>query len=156
MAIRDATPADIESMVELSEVFRRRLASYSPTFWRKADDSRERQVTWFKILLGLDNTLAVVDDNGGTLRGFAIGRLTPAPPVYATDGPACLIDDFCVADEDDWPTTGVALLSAVEARSKQHGSVLSVVVCAHLDARKRGFLAQRNFAVTAEWHVRTF
>ncbi|MBI1817473.1 MAG: N-acetyltransferase [Deltaproteobacteria bacterium] len=155
MAIRDATPADIEAMVTLSEAFRQRLTTYSPTFWRKAEDSFARQVTWFEILLGLDDTIALVDDEEGSLRGFVIGRLTPAPPVYAPGGPGCLIDDFCVTSEDDWPTVGRALLAEIEARSKQRGAGACIVICAHLDARKRAFLAQRDFAVTAEWHVRT-
>ena len=36
MNIREAALSDVEPMVRLSETFRTSLASYSPTFWRKA------------------------------------------------------------------------------------------------------------------------
>ena len=141
-------------MVRLSETFRERLASYSPIFWCKAKDSFERQVAWFNVLLGLDDTIALVDDEAGVVQGFAIGRLTPAPPVYAPGGPVCLIDDFCVADDAAWSTIGAGLLREIETHAKQRGAVLSVVICAHLDAKKRELLARLQFAVTSEWHVR--
>ena len=47
-----------------------------------------------------------------------------------------------------------ALLEAVEANARERGAVLSVVICPHLAAEKRSFLAERGFEVTSEWHVR--
>ena len=155
MGVRDAVVADIEPMVRLSEEFRSRLATYSPTFWRKAEGSFEKHTAWLSMLLPLDDTIAMVYDHRNLLRGFAIARLTAAPPIFAPGGPVCLVDDFCVAQEADWPTVGLALLAAVEARAQSRGAPLSVVICAHLDARKREFLAARGFAPTSEWHVRT-
>jgi GNAT superfamily N-acetyltransferase len=154
MPVRPAVEADTDQMVNLSEAFRMRLASYSPVFWHVASDAREKQTTWFKLLIGLGDTVAIVNESRGQVTGFIIGRLTPAPPVYAPGGPVCLIDDFCVEHESAWSTTGAALLAAVEAEAKRRGAPLSVVVCAHLDGAKRAFLAAQGFATTSEWHVR--
>ena len=154
MAVRDAVASDVEGMVQLSEAFRGRLASYSPVFWRQASDALNRQTAWFTMLLPLDDTIALVDEEQRRLSGFVIGRLTAAPPVYAPGGPVCVVDDFCVAAETDWPTVGLALLAAVEARARARGAPLSVVVCAHRDEPKRTFLAAHGFATTTEWHVR--
>lgn len=152
--IRDAEASDSENMVGLSEAFRKRLVSFSPVFWRTAEDSFQKQLAWFTFLLPLEDTIALVYEQNGNLRGFLIGRLTAAPPVFAPGGPVCLIDDFCVAAAADWPTIGRALLTAVEERAKTHGAPLSVVACAHQDLHKRAFLAQHGFATTTEWHVR--
>ncbi len=91
---------------------------------------------------------------GGAIDAFIIGRMTPAPPVYAPGGPVCLVDDFCVSADVDWPQAGRALLDASEALAREQGAVLSVVVCPHLGGAKREFLASLGFAPTSEWHVR--
>jgi GNAT superfamily N-acetyltransferase len=153
MKIREAKLEDVEAMVGLSEAFRTTLAGYNPVFWPKAEDSAEKQAIWFRILVPLDDVLALVADEDGGLRGFVIGRLQQAPPVYATDGPACLIDDFCVASDGEWPSVGGELLAEIERRARERGAGVSVVICPHLGAAKRAFLAERGFAVTTEWHV---
>ena len=154
MAIRNATADDIDGMVDLAESFRARLAHYSTVFWRPAPDANERQSTWFRMLLGFEDVIALLDDDGSALRGFIVGRLTVAPPVYAPGGPVCLIDDFCVGSDGQWATTGHALVEAIETQARSRGAVLLVVICAHHDAAKRAFLGTTRFAVTAEWHVR--
>ena len=88
MKIRDAELSDVDSMVRLSDVFRAALATWSPTFWRKADGSFESQVAFFRILLPLDDTLALVADGDSGLQGFIVGRLQHAPPVYAPGAPS--------------------------------------------------------------------
>jgi GNAT superfamily N-acetyltransferase len=155
MKIRSAELADVEAMVRLSEAFRTSLATYSPTFWRKSAGSFESQVAWFRILLPLDDTIALVAEGASDLRGFIIGRLQEAPPVYAPPGPILLIDDFCTASDADWLPVGSKLLDAVEQKARAHGAVLSVVVCPNLAHAKRGLLSERGFEVTAEWHVRS-
>lgn len=154
MNLRKAEPADVEAMVQLSESFRAHLATLSPVFWRKASDSAGRQAVFFQALLSLDDTIAVVAEDASAIAGFAIGRLTPAPPVYDPRGPVCLIDDFCLADSTSWDSVGRALLEAIEAEARERGAVLSVVVCPHLGGAKRELLAALRFAPTAEWHVR--
>jgi GNAT superfamily N-acetyltransferase len=154
VAIREARLPDIEAMVRLSESFRESLTDYSPVFWRKAEESFARQAAYFRVLLPLDDTVAMLAEQAGEVRGFVIGRLQPPPPVYAPGGPVCLIDDFCLISDAEWPTTGFELLSAVEAWAKARGAVLSVVICPHLGVAKRDFLRSRGFQVTSEWHIR--
>ena len=154
LTVRSAELADVEPMVALSEAFRGLLERYSPRFWRKADDSRERQEAWFRVLLPLDRTIAVVAEVGSELRGFAIGQIQEAPPVYAPGGPVCLIDDFCLASDAEWTSVGARLLDEVERRARDRGAVLSIVVCPRRGAAKRSFLRGRGFEATAEWHVR--
>ena len=129
MNIREAALSDVEPMVRLSETFRTSLASYSPTFWRKAGGSFESQVAFFRILLPLEDTFAIVAEHDSELRGFIIGRLQGAPPVYAPERPVCLVDDFCMASDAEWSSVGSQLLEAVEQKARSRGAVLSVVIC---------------------------
>jgi GNAT superfamily N-acetyltransferase len=154
MPVRAACDADLAAMVSLSAASRRRLAQYSPVFWRAAADADARQRAWFQFLLGQPETIALVFADGEQIDGFALARLTAAPPVYAPGGPVSVLDDFCLTDDAAWPTVGAALLDAVEAAARQRGAPLTVVVCAHLDADKRAWLAARGFALTSEWWVR--
>ena len=151
---RKAELSDVEPMVRLSEVFRESLSSYSQVFWRMADDSLEKHAVWLRILLASPNHIALIAEADSKLSGFIIANLQDAPPIYAPGGPVCLIDDYCVAADAPWSSVGSELLEAVEARARDRGAVVSVVVCPHLAVEKRGFLAERAFEVTCEWHVR--
>lgn len=155
MRIRAAELGDVEAMVQLSATFRASLSAYSPIFWRPADDAFEKQAAWFSMLLPLPDSLAFVAEAGAEVRGFVIGRLQEAPPVYAPRGPVCLIDDFCVASDAEWSSVGTALLDAVERVAASRGAVVSVVVCPQLASAKRTMLGDRGFSVAAEWHVRS-
>lgn len=157
MGVRDAEEADVAAMVALSERFRRRLAGWSPVFWRMAGDAQPKQTLYFRFLLAQADTFALVHESeagAGDVGGFVIARMTPAPPVYAPGAPICLIDDFCVEPAEAWPRVGGALLDAAIAEGRRRGAPLTSIVAAHLDAPKRTFLAARGFAVTSEWHVR--
>jgi GNAT superfamily N-acetyltransferase len=154
MPVRDAHDADLDAMLRLSAAARRQLAQHSPVFWRTAEDADARQRAWFQFLLGQPETIALVHADAGPIDGFALARLTAAPPVFAPGGPVSVLDDFGVADVADWRVVAGALLDAVETRARERGAPLSVVVCAHLDTDKRALLAARGFALTSEWWVR--
>lgn len=154
MKIREGRLSDVEEMVRLSEAFRESLAAYSPTFWRKAEDSFERQAAFFRALIPLEDTFVLVAEDKSEMVGFIIGRLQEAPPVYAPGGPVCLIDDFCVASDAEWSTVGSPLLAEVEQWARRQGAVLSVVICPERGDAKRGFLAEERFEPTSGWHVR--
>ncbi len=154
MRIRPAQPEDIAAMVGLSDRFRKALSGYSSVFWRMADDATDKQTAWFQILLSSPNAITLVAEAEAELGGFVIANMQAAPPVYAPGGPVCLIDDFCIAADAKWSAAGSELLAAVEAEARNRGAVVSIVICPHLAAAKRDFLAERGFAVAAEWHVR--
>src|SRR4051794_11746834 len=110
--IRKAGSADIARMVELSEQKRLQYQAYQPRFWRKAPDSREKQLLHFERIVAADRTIALVHEWDGGIDGFVIATLLDAPPVYDPGGLTSLIDDFVVADEA-WEIVGAALLEAV-------------------------------------------
>src|SRR6185437_6976674 len=138
---RAATAADIPALVALSDQRRQQYAQYQPVFWRPVADARERHEPFLRSLLTQDNVIARVHERGdGTVDGFVIATLVPAPPVYDPGGLTCSIDDFCVADASDWPTIAKRLLADVMAEAKTRGASQVVVVCGHLDQPKRTML----------------
>ena len=153
-AIRYAQLIDIPYMVELSEQKRLQYQSYQPTFWRKAKNSRQVQLPYLEELVSKENIIALVYEQDGQIKGFVIAMLHSAPPVYEPEGTTCTIDDFCVANQEDWSTVGTALLREVDCKAKDQGAVQIVVVCGHLDQAKREMLALESFTIASEWYVR--
>jgi len=145
---------DISGMVAISEAKRTEYESYAPIFWRKASDSSPKQEIYFQRLLMDTDAIALVAVEANLLRGFAIGTITSAPPVYNPGGAVCVIDDFAVLNPDDWASVGGSLLKAVEREAKTRGAVLSVVVCARRDQAKREMLQKSGSTVVSEWHIK--
>jgi GNAT superfamily N-acetyltransferase len=154
MDIRTAKGADIPRMVAIAETKRVEYEGYSPLFWRKAPDSSPKQAVFFQRLLISSEVIALVAEAGDTLCGFIIGALTMPPPVYNPGGPVCIVDDFAVANPQDWDSVGAELLAAVEREAKARGAVLSVVVCPQRDEAKRAMLQKAGATVASEWHVK--
>ena len=102
-------------------------------------------------MLGLDDTVALVAEGAGAIRGFAIGRLTPAPPVYAPGGPVCLVDDFCVLEAHHWLTVGEALLSHASTLIHEAGAAQIVVVGADRDLAKAEMLRRSDLTIASNW-----
>jgi hypothetical protein len=82
-----------------------------------------------------------------------IAELRPAPPVYDPGELTALVDDFVVADPEDWPTMGQALLDEALRRATTRGAVQSVVVCGHRDEPKRAWLRDSGHSLASEWYV---
>jgi len=154
MDIRTAIEADLPRMVAIAETKHIEYEEYSPIFWRKASDSVPKQEVYFQHLLTRTDVIALVAEAGDTLSGFIIGAITTAPPVYNPGGSVCIVDDFAVANPEDWDSVGAALLAAVEREAKARGAVLSVVVCAQRDQAKRELLQKAGLTVASEWHVK--
>src|ERR1700676_5053020 len=95
--VRKASHDDVACMVELAAQKRTEYQSYQPVFWRRAADAKAKHKRFFEYLMGRDNVIMLVHDDGGTIDGFVIASLVPAPPVYDPGGATCLIDDFTVA-----------------------------------------------------------
>jgi hypothetical protein len=88
------------------------------------------------------------------LDAFVSATLVPAPPVYNSGGPTCMIDDFCRAEAADWEGAGAWLLEEAGRRARERGAVQAVVVCGHRDEAKRKMLAALGFGIASEWYVR--
>lgn len=153
MAVRQAGQHDIPRMVELSEAKRAGHAQHSPVFWRKAGNSAQVQRGFFATLLEQPDWLLLVHEHDGAVDGFIIGRLMPAPPVYDPGGNACLVDDFVVADDGLWGSSGVSLHQALEARARQAGAVVSITVSGAHDGPKRAALLGLGAQLASEWYV---
>lgn len=151
--IRSAVASDLEGMLVLAETRRRRYATYQPTFWRPAPDAVERQRPYFAGLIDDDAVITIVANTRDALAGFAIGTIVSAPPVYDPGGPTCVVDDFTVAESEQWPTVGVELLREVRRTARQKGAAQIVVVCGHLDQPKRMALDAAGLSIASEWWV---
>jgi GNAT superfamily N-acetyltransferase len=150
--VRKALADDVSAIVALSEAKRLQYQSYQPLFWRKAEDSREKQASFLQHLFQRDNIIALVHERDDRIDGFVIATLVPSPPVYAA-GLTCAIDDFCVA-EHDWSGVGNTLLEAATQAAKERGAVQCVVVCGHLDQPKREMLSAFGHTIASEWWVK--
>jgi hypothetical protein len=153
-SIRFAHAEDASAMVDLSE--QQRLideARYQLKFYRKAADSREKQLPYFESLLARKEVIALVSERDSLIDGFIIGMAIDAPPVYDPGGSTCLVDDFVVQRPQDWSTVGVSLLRKVNAHAKERGAVQTVVICRRLDEAKRAALVSLQLALVSEWYV---
>jgi hypothetical protein len=85
--------------------------------------------------------------------GFIIGKLTAAPEVYNPGGLTLMIDDFCVANESNWPTVGVKFINEIKLMARAKGAAQIVVVFGAHDEPKRDFLKSCNLNIASEWYV---
>jgi hypothetical protein len=152
--IRAAEAQDLDALLELSEVRRREYATYQPVFWRPAPDALAHQRPYLAGLLREQDVLVRVAVAHTVIVGFAIGRLTPSPPVYDPGGPTCLIDDFTVVNPDSWLTVGLDLLRAVSDAARERGAVQVVVVTPSRDTAKRAALEAGGLGIASEWWTR--
>jgi GNAT superfamily N-acetyltransferase len=152
--VRAAVAADVEGLVQLAARRREQYHQYQPRFWQPADDASEMQRRFFHALID-DEAVAVlvVPGGAGDLQGFAVARTVDAPPVYDPRGPTCLVDDFTVSDDAEWPRTGALLLEAVSRWAGCRGATQLVVVTAHLDEAKRRLLRRSELSLASEWWV---
>lgn len=152
--IRHATNADLDAILDLCELKRLEYQNYQPVFWRKAPDSRQRQLPFLQAQLSRENVIALVHEREGSVDGFIIAVIVPTPPVYAAGGPTCSVDDYWVHNKADWETVGPALLDAASEEARKRGACQVVVVCSHNDGPKRGMLAGQAYSIASEWWVR--
>jgi GNAT superfamily N-acetyltransferase len=154
LGIKRANLEDLDRLLGIASAHRTSYAEYQPRFWRPAPDAVDRQRAYFTSILDDDKTLVLTatEDDAG-LHGFAIGRLVPAPPVYDPGGVSCLVDDFAVADPEEWLTIGPLLLDALRSWAASRDAAQMIVVTAHLDEPKRAALQSRGLTIASEWWV---
>jgi len=92
----------------------------------------------------------------GTIDGFLIATMVPAPPVYDPGGITCLVDDFMVATPVLWASVGRNLLDEAVRLCAPKGAVQTVVVCGPHDAAKRSMLLESGHIVASEWFTKPF
>ena len=139
-------------MAALASIRREQYARYQPLFWRPAAGALDKHRAYLASLIGDDKVITLVSEESGQLTGFLIATLTGAPPVYDPGGGTCLIDDFAVAPDARWPSTGNRLLRAGLAEALR-GAVQAVVVTGHLDQPKRQLLRACGLESASEWWV---
>ncbi len=80
IAIRFAEAEPVSAMADLAEQQRRiDEERYQLRFYRKAADSREKQLPYFESLLARERVIALVSEHNGGIDGFVIGMLSDAP-----------------------------------------------------------------------------
>lgn len=142
-------------MALLADATRREHAQHAPTFHRPAPDALDVHQPWLaRLVEDPDVGTFVADDSDGSLSGFVVITLVPAPPVYDPGGSSSLIDDFCVAAPELWPSVGADLLSSATEWARCRGAVQVVVVCGPHDTAKRELLARDGLVVASEWFTR--
>lgn len=150
--VRKAVSSDVYDMVVLSRAKRLAYEQAQPQFWKYADGAEEIQSKWFYELLNKDDYVMLVSETHGAINGFIIGRIVNPPEVYDA-GLTIMVDDFCVATENDWPTVGGQLIAELKTIAKQKGVEQLLMVCGAHDAAKREFLKSLDLSVASEWFV---
>jgi GNAT superfamily N-acetyltransferase len=148
-----ATHDDVDAAAALADTRRREYELQQPLFWRPAEDALDRHRAYLHGLVDAEDHIFLVARRAGRLSGFVIGRLVPAPPVYEPGGLTCLVDDFTVAERDDWASLGVALLRAVARHARESGAVQAVVLTGQHDQAKRQALSAAGLTPASEWWV---
>ena len=151
--IRAAVETDVAAMTGLAARRREQYARYQPVFWQPAPDALDKHRPYLAGLVADGQVITMVSEEDGQLTGFLIATLVAAPPVYDPGGLTCQIDDFTVAADENWSTTGSALLRAAMAEAARRGAVQAVVVTAHLDHPKREALRCCGLEIASEWWV---
>ncbi|NIA26298.1 MAG: GNAT family N-acetyltransferase [Gammaproteobacteria bacterium] len=154
MSVRDATRGDVSTIADLAARKREQYAEYNPVFHNPAADAREQHAAFIADLIDTDDAISLVYDDDGVVRGFAIGTLIDAPPVYDPGGKTCVIDDFMVDEPDAWVSVGRALLDAVSEVARTRGAAQIVVVCGPDDTPKRTMLTAGGCTVVTEWFTK--
>jgi GNAT superfamily N-acetyltransferase len=152
--VRRATAADLERILELAAAKRAEYAAYAPVYWRPAGDAVERHRPWLLAQIENEDNISFVAELAGTVAGFIIAQLVPAPPVYDPGGATCFIDDFAVERAAEWSTVGRALLDRATDVAKERGAVQTAVNCALADEPKHAMLSAAGHSISNAVHVR--
>ena len=107
LRVRPAVPDDVAHLAALGAEHRRRLAGWSPTWWRMAAGADEIHPLWLAHLVGDDGTVVRVVEDDGALVGGAVSLRQPGQ---------WFVDDVVLADDLAWPGAGDALLRAIAER----------------------------------------
>jgi predicted N-acetyltransferase YhbS len=154
LVIRMAQPADADLAADLAAMKRAEYERYSPIFWRRAANGRERHLPFLRQCIASDTYSAFIAERGGVVVGVILASHRGAPPPFHADPePTWFVDDFYLAPSERWKHTGAALLAAVAAEAHASGAARVIVVGAQRDTTKRSFLLNAGYDLAAAWWV---
>jgi hypothetical protein len=146
---------EVPQIVQLCEKSRRRLQDFSPVFWRKAQDSAERQIEFLRYLVESKAQEVLVHRSGSILDGIIVGDRRGSSLPYELRGPCCYTDDFALAESDHWATIGQWLLFRLLHEKMIEGVSYSQVICPRGDSAKSRMLREAGYVLGHEWFVRS-
>jgi hypothetical protein len=152
VAVRPATPLDVPSCVHLSYLKRKSYESAQPLFWKSAGEGANKlQQKWFEELLRSSDSVFLVACNRDTkVIGFVIAQLKAPPEVYSPPGLTCLIDDFCVENQE-WDRIGRPLMAHLRIAVSKLGAGQWLLVSGAHDTAKNAFLQSLPLSPASFW-----
>jgi hypothetical protein len=133
---RVATVADVDAIAALTAAGRRRLAEWSPVWWRPAAGADELHRMWLQHLVEADGPVVRVITDHAHVVGCAVSMPQAAQ---------WFVDDVALADDERWADAGIELLDAVAERP-----ALTCVPTHHL-ARRAASEAAHLHHVSSYW-----
>lgn len=153
LQVAPAEHDDVEQVVALADARRREYDAHQRMFWRPAKNATDVHRSHLHGLVDAVDHEFLVSRDEREVRGYIIGRLVPAPPVYDPGGLTCTVDDFAVAVVADWAAVGKDLLTELSRRAHARGAVQVVVVSGAHDEPKRRALHALGLRPASEWWV---
>lgn len=152
LSVRAARPGDADIAADFAETRRAEYERYSPIFWRRAADARERHAPFLRSCLESADYAAFAAVRGAAVVGVILAHRHGAPPPFRDDPePMWFVDDFYLAPTERWESAGVALLGAVTEAARAGGASRILVVGAQRDLPNRTFLLGAGYTVAAAW-----
>jgi hypothetical protein len=156
MIVRDARWSDVGELVALIQERRRELEAFDPRFWRSAGQAAAHTRRFYRWLLLTGRGALLLAEEEGRVIAFLTARRVKAPPVYDPGGITILIDDFCVATPQLWPSAGSLLLEALRSRGRQRGWRQMVVAAPAADQVELDLLRRHELTHTSSWWTGPF
>jgi ribosomal protein S18 acetylase RimI-like enzyme len=107
LTVRTAQPSDLDAIARMTAANRRRLAAWSPLWWRPAQAADQIHPLWLQHLIVSEGPVVRVAEHNGEVVGCIAS--TQQPHTW-------FIDDLAVTTEDRWADVGAALIEAVAER----------------------------------------
>lgn len=153
LSVRKAVWADIDAMVSLAQRNRVELERAQPVFWKRIPNAETATRRYYRLTLLLRRDICLVAALDGTVRGFLIAKRTNPPPVYAPPGATWLVDDFHVAESQDWSHIGAAILEQLRSNKAVRDIDQIIVISAAFDREKIAMLENERLTCASGWWV---
>jgi hypothetical protein len=135
---RAASPADTAEVVALAHTMKRRLAAWSPSYFRPRVGAEERHAAFLGYLIDSTDHATIVLEDGGRLAGFFVVVTQPAHR---------WVDDLYLADPGLWPDA----LAIVDA----HAAAPWVTCVSRFDERRSTGMREAGLDIRSTYWART-